>query len=65
MAKTKVTFEVNWDYDGFNAEERRAYSVDVSNSDMTIDEVFDDLLLPLLRAAGYAEESINGYFNGD
>ena len=65
MAKTKVTFEVDWDYDGFNAEERRAYSVDVSNSDMTIDEVFDDLLLPLLRAAGYAEKSLDAYFKNE
>ena len=38
-----------------------AYSIHIPNEDMSIDDVMDDLVGPILRAAGYADESIQKY----
>jgi len=65
MAKTKITLEIDWDDDGVNKKESRIYSVEFSEAYMNIYELKDNLIIPLLRAAKFADESISRLFNYD
>jgi len=64
MAKTKVSFEVQWDKNAVLPSDGLTCSIEVPYPDLTIDQVFEELIIPLLLAAGYANESIEGYLDG-
>lgn len=50
---TKITFE----------NEEGSYSISVPREGMTTDEVVESLLIPVLMAAGYGDDSIKHAFN--
>ena len=55
MRTTKITLE----------NEDGVYSVETFKADMTVSEVMDDLVRPVLLAAGYHPDSIARYFEGE
>lgn len=40
-------------------------SIAIDRDDLTIEELRDELLIPLIRSAGWADENINELFFGD
>jgi hypothetical protein len=39
------------------------YSISTHSSDMDIVEIFNTLIIPLLKAAGYAEKTVEDYLD--
>lgn len=42
-------------------ERKRVYSVEVPGWELVLDDVINELVKPLLLAAGFAEQSVNEY----
>ena len=59
-AKTEVVFIHQLPGGG-----RHAYIVSADRWDMSLNEVMDDLIKPLLLAAGFHPGNIEEYFNGE
>lgn len=51
--KTKITLENVYG----------KYTVEIPDKDLTVASMFDYLIIPVLLASGYAEESIEKYLN--
>ena len=49
--KTKITLK----------NEYGVYSIEVKKEDMNIDEMFSDLIVPVLVASGYSQETVDRY----
>lgn len=46
-------------------DENGTYLVESTQDFITIDDMFEQLIEPVLLAAGYSQELIDGYFRGD
>jgi hypothetical protein len=44
--------------------ENGVYSIQVNKSEMDVAEMFEDIIIPTLLAAGYTKESIDNYLDG-
>lgn len=47
------------------ASEYGSITVTVPKADMTIDELFEQAIIPALLGAGYSQKVIDGYLNGE
>ena len=43
--------------------ENGEYIISLKQEEMRLDDIFENMVIPLLKAAGYSEESINGWLN--
>jgi len=41
------------------------YSIEIKDTDMTVDQMFEELIIPVMLAAGYQAKSIEDYLDGE